>query len=118
MARIELDNEGRVLPSLGSVLGAALPSKGRLLLRKVVKEAEKQSLPISWGGGFVRDLILGRPSLDLDLVLEGDAIRFGRRLVQLFGGRLVPHKAFGTAVWGVSGRKPQARHIAFQELVS
>ena len=118
MARIELDNEGRVLPSLGSVLGAALPSKGRLLLRKVVKEAEKQSLPIYLVGGFVRDLILGRPSLDLDLVLEGDAIRFGRRLVQLFGGRLVPHKAFGTAVWWLSGRKRQAGQLAFMDLIS
>lgn len=119
MARINLDSEGRVLPSLDSVLEKALALKSRLLLQKIVKEAEKQSLPIYLVGGFVRDLLLGQPSLDLDLVVEGDAIRFGRRLVQLFGGRLVPHKAFGTAVWWLPApRKQQGKQLAFIDLIS
>ncbi len=119
MARINLDIEGRVLPSLDSVLEKALSPKSRLLLHKIIKEAEKQSLPIYLVGGFVRDLLLGQPSLDLDLVVEGDAIRFGRRLAQLFGGRLVPHKAFGTAGWWLPTlRKPLGRHLAFIDLIS
>ena len=33
-------------------------------------------------GGFVRDLLLDRPSLDLDIVVEGDAVQLARALRQ------------------------------------
>ena len=119
MVRINLDSAGSVLPSLVSALKTTLPAKNLLLLRKIVKEAEKQSLPLYLVGGFVRDLLLGRPSMDLDLVLEGDAIQFGRRLVRLFGGNLVPHKDFGTAVWWLAaGRKQPTPQLAFIDLIS
>ncbi len=45
-------------------------------------------------GGFVRDVWLGREPRHLDLVIEGDAVRFARML----GGELVVHEPFGTAV--------------------
>lgn len=48
-------------------------------------------------GGPVRDLLLGRPNYDLDFTVEGDGIRFAKKLNQTFKGRLVMHKAFGTA---------------------
>lgn len=112
--KIKLDFSGKVLPNLELVLQKALPAKTRTLLSKIVKEAEKESLPIYLVGGFVRDLFLGQPSLDLDLVLEGDAIRFGNKLAQLFGGRLVPHKTFGTAVWWL----PTGGPLAFIDLIS
>jgi tRNA nucleotidyltransferase (CCA-adding enzyme) len=73
------------------------------LLHAVSLEAEKQNAPIYVVGGFVRDLLLGSPNLDLDLVVEGDAIRLGRVLVKRVGGRLLPHQAFGTAVWSLVG---------------
>jgi len=44
-------------------------------------------------GGAVRDLLLGEPRADLDVVLEGDAVAVARRL----GGELVAHERFGTA---------------------
>jgi tRNA nucleotidyltransferase (CCA-adding enzyme) len=47
-------------------------------------------------GGAVRDLIMGRLSLDLDLVLEGDAISLARKLAE-GGGKVVAHPRFGTA---------------------
>ncbi|MBN1935116.1 MAG: CBS domain-containing protein [Anaerolineae bacterium] len=50
-------------------------------------------------GGFVRDLLLGRPNLDIDLVVEGDAIRLARQLAQQGGGRVRSHARFGTAKW-------------------
>jgi len=49
-------------------------------------------------GGFVRDLLLGRPNLDLDLVVEGDGIRFAEALAQKTGGRVQAHHKFKTAV--------------------
>jgi tRNA nucleotidyltransferase (CCA-adding enzyme) len=48
-------------------------------------------------GGAVRDLFLARPNLDLDLVLEGDAIALARKLAEVRGGELVAHPRFGTA---------------------
>lgn len=75
------------------------PAATMSLLEAVVKQAQVQGSAIYLVGGSVRDLLLDRPNLDLDLVLEGDAIHLGRALVKQYGGRLVPHKAFGTAVW-------------------
>lgn len=49
-------------------------------------------------GGFVRDLLLGRPNYDVDIAVEGDGIEFARRLAQKFNGRLRPHHKFKTAV--------------------
>ncbi len=55
-------------------------------------------------GGTVRDLLLGRPNLDLDLALEGDAPALARRLARLTGASVKSHPRFGTATvrWGNS----------------
>lgn len=50
-------------------------------------------------GGAPRDLLLGRPALDLDIVIEGDAPALGRTLQREFGGKLTRHAAFLTATW-------------------
>lgn len=48
-------------------------------------------------GGAVRDLLLERPSFDIDLMVEGDAIALARDLAAELGARLKVHEAFGTA---------------------
>jgi tRNA nucleotidyltransferase (CCA-adding enzyme) len=48
-------------------------------------------------GGFPRDLLLGQPHLDLDIVVEGDAIALAKRLSEIVGGRVHSHYRFGTA---------------------
>lgn len=48
-------------------------------------------------GGGVRDLLLERPSLDLDLVVEGEAISLAESLAQAKGWEMVTHPHFGTA---------------------
>lgn len=53
--------------------------------------------PLYLVGGGVRDLVLGRPSLDVDLVVEGDAPYLARELATAIGGRCVVHRQFGTA---------------------
>jgi len=45
----------------------------------------------------VRDLLLGRAVRDVDLVLEGDALDFARRLADRLGAALRVHERFGTA---------------------
>jgi tRNA nucleotidyltransferase (CCA-adding enzyme) len=49
-------------------------------------------------GGTVRDILLGEPSFDVDIAVEGDAIAFAGRLAEELEGRCHPHEQFGTAV--------------------
>ncbi len=56
-------------------------------------------------GGAVRDLLLGGAPVDLDLVVEGDAIALARRLVAGLGegAELQEHERFGTATVRAAG---------------
>jgi len=49
-------------------------------------------------GGFTRDLLLKKPNLDLDIVIEGDGISFAKELAAHLGGRYRTHERFKTAV--------------------
>ena len=49
-------------------------------------------------GGFVRDLLLKHENLDIDIVIEGDAIVFARRFAARFGARSREFQKFKTAV--------------------
>lgn len=77
----------------------ALPASVLALLRLAANEAEEQDAALYIVGGFVRDLLLGAASVDFDLVVEGDAIRLARGLIEKFGGRISSHRRFGTAKW-------------------
>jgi len=48
-------------------------------------------------GGVVRDMFLGRPNFDLDLVVEGDAIKLAHILADESKGKLTVHPRFNTA---------------------
>lgn len=87
------------LPNLATRLEAALPAAQVGLLTLVAQQAAVLSFPLYVVGGVVRDLLLERPIKDVDLVVEGDAIRLGRELVKEYGGDLVAHRRFGTAKW-------------------
>lgn len=49
-------------------------------------------------GGFVRDILLNRPNLDIDLVVEGSGIEFAQLFSRELQGRIRMHKKFQTAV--------------------
>jgi tRNA nucleotidyltransferase (CCA-adding enzyme) len=76
-----------------------LPSEKQNLLSRIADQAGTMNLPCYLVGGFVRDLLLGRPVNDFDIVVEGDAIKLGQALVRLYGGTLTTHSKFHTAVW-------------------
>ena len=48
-------------------------------------------------GGLVRDLLLGYPNFDLDLVVEGDAVKLAQKAAQASQAKLLAHHRFGTA---------------------
>lgn len=82
-----------------SRLESALPPARLQLLKLVSQMAFEQHAALYIVGGFVRDLWLNRPSLDFDLVVEGDAINLARALARRYGGRVTSHARFGTAKW-------------------
>jgi len=74
------------------------------LLRVAGKVGEGRGTPVFAVGGFVRDLLLERPALDVDLLVEGDGAGFARHLSEEVGGTLVVHPEFGTAsIEGAAG---------------
>jgi tRNA nucleotidyltransferase (CCA-adding enzyme) len=64
---------------------------------EAITEADDPAEPVYVVGGAVRDALLGHPSYDLDLVVEGDVPAFAERLAGRLGGRVQTHPAFGTA---------------------
>jgi tRNA nucleotidyltransferase (CCA-adding enzyme) len=49
-------------------------------------------------GGIVRDLLLGIPNFDIDIVVEGDGIKFAKKLSEMIPARVESHDKFKTAV--------------------
>lgn len=78
-------------------LGAALRHAHPEL--DAVREAAQE--PVYLVGGAVRDLLLGHPRVDVDLVVEGDAAALAARL----GGAAAEHERFGTVKVEVGGHE-------------
>jgi len=94
-------------------LEGQVPPAHLALFRAVAAAAESQGMPLYVVGGYVRDLLLKRPSLDFDLVVEGDAIALARALRKKYGGRVVAHRKFGTAKWEMAAvRERLAQQLA------
>jgi tRNA nucleotidyltransferase (CCA-adding enzyme) len=103
------------LHNLAARLDSFLPQGKLFLLKSIANLAQQQHLHLYIVGGFVRDLLLNRPVSDFDLVVEGDAITLGHKLVDMYGGRLVTHKQFGTAKWQINVIKSElSLHLQIQ----
>ncbi len=82
---------------LAEQVRGALPEPLLNLVLKASELAKRRGYSLYLVGGFVRDLLLGKPHLDLDIVVEGDAIALARSLSREVGGRVHSHERFGTA---------------------
>lgn len=72
------------------------------LLHLLAFQASTLRMPLYLVGGVVRDILLGRPVREFDLVVEGDSARFAEHIVKKFGGRVMIHSRFGSATWSMS----------------
>mgnify|MGYP001262324818 CR=1 FL=1 len=72
-------------------------------LAQIGKLAAELGVPAYLVGGPVRDALLWRASLDVDVTVEGEAALLAERLAEHFGGRLTAHERFGTAVVEMPG---------------
>lgn len=87
--------------NIAALLERKISSAQREIVQRILAQAEALGMPLYLVGGFVRDALLDRPVNDFDLVVEGDAHKLGRALVQRFGGRVTVHASFKTATWFV-----------------
>ena len=92
---------------LRQMLTETLPEELQRLLIKTRDTANAMGYSLYIVGGFVRDLLLGSPTLDLDMVIEGDAIGMAHRLAPQIGGRVRSHARFGTAKVILEGERPE-----------
>ncbi len=74
----------------------ALPKELRKFLEPLIEKAQALEAPIYLVGGCVRDLLLGRPALDVDVVLEGPADRLARAGAKAYKAKLRSHPQFLT----------------------
>jgi len=84
--------------NIASTVKNRLPHSMLELLNVAGKLGDELGWEIYVVGGFVRDILLGRPNLDVDFVVEGDGINFAEKLVERLGGRVQAHPKFKTAV--------------------
>ena len=85
-------------------LDAALTPDDLALLRRLGDAAANEGVELWLVGGPVRDALLGRPVLDLDLTSEAPAAELGPRLAERLGGTCGARSAFGTVKLRLGGR--------------
>jgi tRNA nucleotidyltransferase (CCA-adding enzyme) len=75
-----------------------LPERVLTLLTAAGECADRLGMRAYVVGGFVRDLVMRGENLDVDIVVEGEGIRFAEAFGEEEGARVRPHHKFGTAV--------------------
>src|SRR5699024_8749671 len=85
--------------NLNKEMHTQLPRNIYSLLKDISKSATKANVSVYLIGGIVRDIILGQPNDDIDIVVEGDGIAFAKQLHADYGGKVILHENFKTATW-------------------
>jgi tRNA nucleotidyltransferase (CCA-adding enzyme) len=67
------------------------------LVKDISRQAAKRGETVYLVGGVVRDMLLGYPNFDMDLVVEGDAVKLAQPVAEASQAKLLVHHRFGTA---------------------
>ncbi len=86
-------------PDMRELMINSLPKAVWALVQAVSIVAHQLEMPLYFVGGLVRDLLLEKPPMDIDMVVEGDAIALVKHLRKRYGGESRSHAQFGTAKW-------------------
>jgi tRNA nucleotidyltransferase (CCA-adding enzyme) len=84
--------------NIASLMRERLPKNIMRILKQVGQVAAELEFSAYVVGGFVRDLLLKHENLDIDIVIEGDAIVFARSYAARCGVRSREFQKFKTAV--------------------
>ncbi len=85
------------ITNLTSQMQKQLPAELVSFMQVAGKIARSQGQSLYLVGGVVRDLLLERTNLDLDLVVEGSAINLAHQLLPICPGKIITHSRFNTA---------------------
>jgi tRNA nucleotidyltransferase (CCA-adding enzyme) len=83
--------------NLSKNINEQLPEDIVYFIKMVGTAAEAHQQRLYLVGGVVRDLLLERVNIDIDLVVEGDAINLAQSIAAPLEAKLTIHKRFGTA---------------------
>ena len=93
-----LNEKNNFMKNMKSLMENQL-QKGQVnLISSVAQIADRKGVSVYIVGGFVRDLLLNIRNLDIDLVVEGDAINFAETIAKKLNGLAKSHARFGTSV--------------------
>jgi tRNA nucleotidyltransferase (CCA-adding enzyme) len=84
--------------NIAYLLEERLPKRIIELLKSMGSVADGLGYNAYAVGGFIRDLFLKFDNLDIDIVIEGDGIKFAQEYVKKFPARVRYHLKFKTAV--------------------
>jgi tRNA nucleotidyltransferase (CCA-adding enzyme) len=83
---------------ISKFMGERFPERIHNLLMEFGRVGDALGYAVYAVGGFVRDLLLRVENFDVDIVVEGDGIRFAEEVEKKFSCRIRTHKKFGTAI--------------------
>lgn len=84
-------------PTIIKNLNRWLPPRLLAVVEMAGIHAQQFGFALYLVGGTVRDIMLGRANLDIDLVVEGDVLALAQSLADSTHARLTSHGRFGTA---------------------
>ncbi len=83
--------------NIATLMTESLERETILLLKEIGEIASEIGMQVYAVGGFVRDLLLKSNNLDIDIVVEGDAIVFAREIAARKKAKVRCHEKFTTA---------------------
>ncbi len=83
---------------ISKLIQERLPKRIQSLLAEFGQVGDTLGYSVYAVGGFVRDLLMRVENLDLDIVVEGDGIKFAEEFEKRAHCRIRTHRKFGTAI--------------------
>ncbi len=93
-----LESAAPEIAHTADLLEKRLPPRIFGIFKSAGELADKMGMRAFLVGGFVRDLLLGIDNFDIDVVIEGDGLKYAAALAKKFKMKIKVHKKFGTAV--------------------
>ncbi len=88
-----------------------LPPERVRIMEEAGRLGDEMGMSVYAVGGFVRDLIMRLPNLDIDLSVEGDGIEFAQALAKRLDGRVRTHHKFKTAIVFYTDSRGEEQHL-------
>jgi len=96
-----LAREGSSLGSrekrISRLMSERIPEERLAVLKEAGKIGKALGMNVYLVGGMVRDLLMRRDNLDIDIVAEGDGVLLAQKICEAYGARKRVHDRFGTA---------------------